>query len=209
MTTNVFQLYNWRSPYVGLDMSLNVFAWAAAAASWILLVVYVLTFARPVTLGRRVMASIAVAVVVIDAIPSPLIGIVTGWYDLNAPAFQYLGVELDGLAVVALVAVLGMGLRASRGEERSRLAWSATPLLALFFTELAGEVFGAMFGLSVGYQTVVDNAAQFLAPVGLTYALLSRQLLDIGFALNPRWPPKMYQPWPVENVPGIGGHFRG
>jgi 2-hydroxymuconate-semialdehyde hydrolase len=27
--------------------------------------------------------------------------------------------------------------------------------------------------------------------------------------MDPRWPPKMYQPWPVENVPGIGGHFRG
>jgi hypothetical protein len=23
----------------------------------------------------------------------------------------------------------------------------------------------------------------------------------------PRWPPKMYHPWPVESVPGVGGHF--
>ena len=24
---------------------------------------------------------------------------------------------------------------------------------------------------------------------------------------GPRRPPKVYQPWPVENVPGVGGHF--
>lgn len=113
-----------------------------------------------------------------------MIGILTGWYDLNAPAFQYLGVGLDSLAVIALVAVVGMALQASHGEERSRLAWSAIPLLALFATEAVGEVFGAVFGLSVDYQIVVDNAAQFSAPLGLTYALLSKQLLDIGFALN-------------------------
>jgi len=184
MTTDVFQLYNWRSPSVGLDMSMNVLAWAAAAMAWILLVVYVLTFARPVTFGRRAIASIAVAAVVIDAIPTPLIGILTGRYDLNAPAFQYLGVGLDSLAAIALVAVVGMALQASRGEERSRLAWSAIPLLALFVTEVVGEAFGATAGLSVDFQSAVDNAAQFLAPVGLTYALLSRQLLDIGFALN-------------------------
>ena len=184
MATDVFQFYNWRSPYVGLDMSMNVLAWAAAAAAWILLVVYALTFARPVSFARRVMAWIAVAAVVIDAIPTPLIGIVTGWYDLNAPAFQYLGVALDALTVVALAVVVGMALRASRGEERSRLAWSAIPLLAVFTSEPVGEVFGAAFGLSFDFQTVVDNAVQFLAPVGLTYALLSRQLLDIGFALN-------------------------
>jgi hypothetical protein len=26
--------------------------------------------------------------------------------------------------------------------------------------------------------------------------------------LRPRWPPKMYHVWPVENVPGIGGHLK-
>jgi hypothetical protein len=25
---------------------------------------------------------------------------------------------------------------------------------------------------------------------------------------EPRWPPKMYHVWPVENVPGIGGHLK-
>ncbi len=25
---------------------------------------------------------------------------------------------------------------------------------------------------------------------------------------NPRWPPKMYHLWPVENVPGVGGHLK-
>lgn len=69
MAADVFQLYTWRSSSVGLDMSMNVLAWAAAATAWILLVVYALTFARPVTFGRRVMAKIAVAAVVIDAIP--------------------------------------------------------------------------------------------------------------------------------------------
>ena len=26
--------------------------------------------------------------------------------------------------------------------------------------------------------------------------------------LYPRWPPKMYHLWPVENVPGVGGHLK-
>jgi hypothetical protein len=25
---------------------------------------------------------------------------------------------------------------------------------------------------------------------------------------HPRWPPKMYHLWPVENVPGVGGHLK-
>ena len=25
---------------------------------------------------------------------------------------------------------------------------------------------------------------------------------------TPRWPPKMYHLWPVENVPGVGGHLK-
>jgi hypothetical protein len=25
---------------------------------------------------------------------------------------------------------------------------------------------------------------------------------------GPRWPPKMYHLWPVENVPGVGGHLK-
>jgi hypothetical protein len=25
---------------------------------------------------------------------------------------------------------------------------------------------------------------------------------------KPRWPPKMYHLWPVESVPGVGGHLK-
>lgn len=48
-----------------------------------------------------------------------------------------------------------------------------------------------------------QNVERLRTDEALTMALLGMWQVEA-----PRWPPKMYHRWPVENVPGVGGHFR-
>ena len=92
------------------------------------------------------------------------------------------------LQAIALAALAG-AMIATRGAERDRLVWSAGVLgiffafqgLAFFIPPLlAPAEFGT--GLIIAYQLL--NVGSFIAPLGMTYALFNRRLLDIGFVLN-------------------------
>jgi sigma-B regulation protein RsbU (phosphoserine phosphatase) len=72
---------------------------------------------------------------------------------------------------------------AARGAERPRIAWAGGSFVLLYL--------GFMFFQATAnddalkhYGDIVVDVAVFVAPLGLTYALLNRRLLDVGFALN-------------------------
>lgn len=70
------------------------------------------------------------------------------------------------------------------GAKRTRLLWTGASLAAYFALYLTAGVVQARIVSSSPIAENIGNVAQFLAPVGLTYALLNRRLLDVGFALN-------------------------
>jgi len=105
------------------------------------------------------------------------------------PGTLYLGTLGVVLACVAQCAVLAAGvaaLVASRGAERQRVAWA----LLAFGTLLAAAVLQIAVDNAVPTRdaaiatSTLSNVTAIVAPVGLTYAVLSRRLLDIGFVLN-------------------------
>jgi len=94
--------------------------------------------------------------------------------------------QLSNLAVSPVywlpLACLLASIPQTRGAERARIMWASIPLVPLYvFNSLPESLLNDRFELWVLYGI---NLMLFLAPLGLTYSLLSRRLLDVGFALN-------------------------
>jgi hypothetical protein len=82
-----------------------------------------------------------------------------------------------------------VALAAARGAERSRITWIMAPLMVFYVSEAMLYVAplllpSAQHGSALVIAYGVANLGVFLAPLGMTYALLNRRVLDIGFALN-------------------------
>ena len=90
---------------------------------------------------------------------------------------------------ILAVACAWTSVAASRGAERSRAVWIVAPLTILYVTQaleyvLLGLWPDAQHGNALIFVYALANVGVFLAPLGMTYALLNRRVLDIGFALN-------------------------
>lgn len=65
-----------------------------------------------------------------------------------------------------------------RARSRAGFAWAFGPLALLY---LAGMIAPSPFA---AHYWQFQDVVLFFAPLGLTYSLLNRRLLDIGFVLN-------------------------
>jgi hypothetical protein len=74
-----------------------------------------------------------------------------------------------------------------------RLASVLMPRFAKAATELANDYAKQLRLITVARKLVRE------AP---------KPIVERRKAWEPRWPPKMYHLWPVENVPGVGGHLK-
>lgn len=95
-----------------------------------------------------------------------------------------------GAIPYALAAGCGWAaLAAARGEERSRITWVIAPLMLFYITEMMLFIAPALLPTEQHGNALIAaygfaNLGSVLAPLGMTYALLNRRVLDIGFALN-------------------------
>jgi hypothetical protein len=75
----------------------------------------------------------------------------------------------------------------ARGAERARMAWASGSVGVMFLAQIATGTIAA-FDITdprlLNLIAYLDNLSVFLAPLGLTYALLSRRLLDVSFVIN-------------------------
>lgn len=123
-----------------------------------------------------------------------IVGVAVLWTGSADP----LGASFDGFAAQIVQYVLPYllpllclvaAISAARGRERARVVW-ASSTLGTFFTIRMGviimEIFLPGFATQHGHRflQIVINVAVLVAPIGLTYSVLSRRLLDIGFAFN-------------------------
>ena len=78
-----------------------------------------------------------------------------------------------------------LAIAASRGIERQRAVWTLVPLAAFFCFFIVGLIATRRrrtpATIAVG---LVSTLVLLTAPVALTYAALSRRLIDVGFFLN-------------------------
>jgi 4-amino-4-deoxy-L-arabinose transferase-like glycosyltransferase len=94
-------------------------------------------------------------------------------------------VPFVGALVMAVVCSV-LAIAASRGVERQRAVWTIVPLAAIFcyYTVFAIASSSASSYADAAFWGIVGNLVILAAPLGLTYAALSRRLIDVGFILN-------------------------
>jgi hypothetical protein len=181
-------LVNWRSTLPAFDDTLNVLGAVLGTAATGLLAAYAMLF-QPASLVRRLFAWLSYASVAV-ACGIVTIGAIGLWTATIDPAGTLLSGRASQIAYNFLpflfpVLCTAMAIAETRSGERTRIAWAAGSLCVLYGTDCIAEL-ALIFFPSVDLSAVYlfANVAFFLAPVSLTYALLNRRLLDIGFVLN-------------------------
>lgn len=107
-----------------------------------------------------------------------------GWLSFASIPNKVLSVLVPLLAIVGCGAG---GILAAHGLRRQRASWIVLPLGAyLFLLWVFGTVtaFLSAWSWQLSALQLVLNIAQLVLPVVLTYALLSRRIIDIGYVLN-------------------------
>jgi hypothetical protein len=156
-------------------------------------------FARPPTLLRRGLAWLSYGSAGLVALYGT-VATVGVWTRTADPAQAwYFGVLPQVITSILpilfpLLCVIAT-LAQTRGAERARMAWASASVGFLFLVYLVGGVIGVIATFHTShtgaYSPLVlnqvyqaQNVAMFIAPIGLTYALLSRRLLDVSFVIN-------------------------
>ena len=179
-----FESQNWLTPWPLLDAALNGLSWPLASIGIALLTTYAMLFARPPNALRRTLARASYAVAAVCTMAGlcwPLAAMYRIPF-LDAVSRSQLS-DLAASPVYWLpLACLLATIPQTRGAERARIMWASIPLVPLYvFNSLPESLLDDKFQTWVLYGI---NLTIFLAPLGLTYSLLSRRLLDVGFALN-------------------------
>jgi hypothetical protein len=184
-----FQEQNWISPWPEVDAALNAFSWFVFAGGISLLATYTMLFAQPASWPRRVAAALSYASAAVAGTMYFLqfAGMWTLTLD-TAPWYTGWLTQILVYVIPALVplACVAFTLPALRGAERDRFIWSTAPLAFLYLMitlPLLPTLFDAD-AIVPQWVQYISNFGIFLAPLGLTYSLLNRRVLDLGFAIN-------------------------
>lgn len=169
----------------GLSMTLQAIANALFAS-------YAMLFARPPSRLRRLLAWASYASAGLAAVYDVglTIAVWAGKTDpfRTAPVGAVTGDQPDLVlwvlsALFPLLCVFA-GIAQARGAERARISWGAASVGLIFVGLLTANIGSPISPQSKMLAVGIGNVAEFVAPIGLTYSLLSRRLLDVGFALN-------------------------
>jgi MFS family permease len=191
-TTVIAQLLsplNWVSPWPGLDASLAFLGSVLSGLSVALLATFAMTFAPPANLLRRVLMWLSYA----SAAAIPLYGfafIAGAWTATADPQQAWYAGIVPQLITSVLASLFPLfcaiaTIAQARGTDRTRLVW-VTSALGFLYVGFAVVGLAVSFDLAIGsaVELLLYNVIGFLAPAVLTYVVLSRRVLDIGFALN-------------------------
>jgi len=174
----------WAWMYVLLNVSVSIVAPLTVA----LLAAFSSGFAQPLSRSRRIVQWLCYSFLAIYTLISlvGIAGIVTLRFDPIPFVDGTAGLFFIAAAVLMAVLCGLLAIAASRGVERQRAAWTLVPLAAFFCFFIVGVIATSSSSsyadsIVVG---VVSALVLFSAPVALTYAALSRRLIDVGFVLN-------------------------
>jgi hypothetical protein len=179
----------WATPWVWMSVAADFYGGLADPLTAALWVAFASCFARPLSRIRRVLqwlSYLAAAIAAAQGIAGS-IGFITLRFDPNAGAITS-PIPSYVLTVTALVTTI-FAIAASRGAERQRAMWTLVPL-ALLLSLPSDITYAIVFSLAppsylvTNLYYIVQSWISFLAPVALTYAALSRRLIDVGFVLN-------------------------
>jgi hypothetical protein len=145
-------------------------------------------FAQPLSPLRRALRNGCFLLGVVSAIVGlgyPL-GVLTLWVDPVALGLSPIWTLPHSLQVLSALTCGLVAIASARGEQRQRAGWSIASIALIFcvqpFTQFGQDVTTSWWAFD-GFL-LAQNAALLVAPLGLTYALLSRRLVDAGFVFN-------------------------
>jgi hypothetical protein len=182
----------WLSPSPLADAIAAAIGWILNWAWTPLLATYASLAAQPVSSLRRALTALTYASAAALAIYG-IVRIVALWNGSLPWVAQGVGPDWNmtyGAIPYALAIACGWAaLAAARGAERSRIAWVIAPLMIFYIAEMMLYFVPVLLpsnqhGTALVASYAFANLGAFLAPLGMTYALLNRRVLDIGFALN-------------------------
>ncbi len=189
---SALQAGSWLTPSAFADLVAAAMGFTATVVASVLLVNYALLFGRPVS-GVRIALSVLAWASAIAVAVYEVVRLATFWNGGEAWVAQTLGPDWNfewsaAPYILSLLCAIA-GIAATQGKERGRIAWTTASLGLMYLADAGMQLAPAIFpessrgtALIVAYQLV--NVGIFFAPLGMTYALLNRRLLDIGFALN-------------------------
>jgi len=178
------------TPSAAVDVAVSTLTTSGllGTISVVSLIAFTALFARPLSRTRRVVNAIAYAGAGLMALESIVaaIGIVTLRLDPVPHILGIAGGIVNSGSYLLALAAGALAIAASRGFERQRVTWAVLSiglLLGIFVLQDAFLFLSAGVDVRASMQAV-GNIAAIVAPLGLTYSVLSRRLLDIGFVLN-------------------------
>ena len=186
------QTGSWIGPSPFADLVTACAAQALLYFSSALLATYALLFGRPISRARYALTAVAYACALGLALDT-IVRLVLLWNGDEAWVAQSFGPDwnffIGGLPYATALLCALVAIRPAQGLERSRIAWAVASLGPLYLLQVTGPVMpllasSAQRGNALLITYAWYNVGSILAPIGLTYLLFKRRLLDIGFALN-------------------------
>jgi hypothetical protein len=162
----------------------NTLAVPAAVA---LFAVLATLYGRPLTRVRRLLTALSIGLATLSAAGNILLYVVE--FLTTSPfasLFVFQTFALGFASVVSLVCAV-LAVAASKGADRQQVAWitaSIGPYVLVF--ALASFAWPAALGNTqlTTVLTILLNAFSITMPIGLTYAILARRSVDVGYLLN-------------------------
>jgi len=175
-------------PWAWLDVLLNICLSVAAPLSVALFAAFASGFAQPLSRPRRITQWLCYAILAVLTLIYfvGIAGVITLRFDPVPFVEGTAGLLTAATAILVAVLCGFLAIAASRGVERQRAVWTLVPLAAFFCCFIA-EVIASSSSSSYADSIAVGLISTLVlltAPVALTYAALSRRLIDVGFFLN-------------------------
>jgi len=181
----------WITRWPALDAALQALVKIPLYANFALLATYAMLFVRPEARLRSLLAWLSYATAGIAALYGVafVVGVWTSTADPAQAWYASVPVQILIGALPCLFPILCAVVTAvqTRGAERAGIVWVSISLAPYYLASASSTLALIIPGFSdLTFVTYSEDVSipLFIAPLGLTYALLSRRLLGVGFALS-------------------------
>lgn len=180
-------LPSWATPWAWPYVVAGFFGAVGVPAAIALSIAYAGSFARPMSRARRICHLLAYGSVAMWSAQyiAADVGLISLWFDPYSAVLSSL-VPAYASAVGALTCCT-FAFVASSGTERLRAAWTLVPVTIILYIGAVAYPVSFLISNSYFFGSVANSiqaGIQILAACALTYAVLSRRVIDIGFVLN-------------------------
>jgi hypothetical protein len=171
------------TPWLTVSVGADLANYALNAYMIVLSVAYAATFGT-MNASRRFTSTLTIVAGALIFVIAPIVdgSILFGATSLVHAAWSA-QIAAFVAALIGSVLCLVLAVTAAGGE-RDELIWAGAPLAVISLAEAYGLAGGRLALLPLGPEHIIVHLGFFFMPAGLTYSVLARRVVDIGFVLN-------------------------